>query len=174
MQTGNTDFIYREMSLIKLVFNMIWVMVNQKIQQKELNQTKFYKITHLKLQVIQNMMDTKEDQLQWFTSFLIKRVLVEQSKSSQIINLKINFINRLLKSFRNKNFIHVLETIFWGVNLADMQSLNKYNKGIKYLLCENDLFSKYAWIAPLNDRRGIIIVNAFEKTISKGCKPNKI
>ena len=55
-----------------------------------------------------------------------------------------------------------------------MQSLNKYNKGIKYLLCENDLFSKYAWIAPLNDRRGIIIVNAFEKTISKGCKPNKI
>ena len=36
----------------------------------------------------------------------------------------------------------------WGVDLADMQSLSKYNKGIKYLLCAIDLFSKYAWVFP--------------------------
>ena len=40
MQTGNTDFIYKY-ELDKLVFNVIQLMVNQKIQQKELNQTKF-------------------------------------------------------------------------------------------------------------------------------------
>ena len=62
----------------------------------------------------------------------------------------------------------------WGVNLADMQSLSKYNKGIKYLLCAIDLFSKYAWVVPLKDKRGITIVNAFQKIISKGRKPNKI
>ena len=55
-----------------------------------------------------------------------------------------------------------------------MQSLSKYNKGIKYLLCAIDLFSKYAWVVPLKDKRGITIVNAFEKIISKGRKPNKI
>ena len=55
-----------------------------------------------------------------------------------------------------------------------MQSLSKYNKGIRYLLCAIDLFSKYALVVPLKDRTGIIIVNAFEKIISKGYKPNKI
>ena len=49
MQTGNTDF------------NQIWLMANQKIYQKELNQTKYGEITHFKLQVIQNMMVIKED-----------------------------------------------------------------------------------------------------------------
>ena len=55
-----------------------------------------------------------------------------------------------------------------------MQSLNKYNKGIQCLLCAIDLFSKYAWIVPLKEKRGITIVNAFQKIISKGRKPNKI
>ena len=55
-----------------------------------------------------------------------------------------------------------------------MQALSKYNKGIKYLLCAIDLFSKYAWVVPLKDKRGITTVNAFQKWISKGRKPNKI
>ena len=55
-----------------------------------------------------------------------------------------------------------------------MQLLSKYNKRIKYLLCTIDLFSKYAWVVPLKDKRGISIVNAFQKIISEGRKPNKI
>ena len=62
----------------------------------------------------------------------------------------------------------------WGIDLADIQSLSKYNKGIKYLLCAIDLFSKYAWVVPLKDKRRISIVNAFQKIVSKGRKPNKI
>ena len=54
-----------------------------------------------------------------------------------------------------------------------MQSLSKYNKGIKYLLCAIDLYSKYVWVVPLKDKRGITIVNAFQKIISKRM-PNKI
>ena len=48
-----------------------------------------------------------------------------------------------------------------------MQSLSKYNKGIKYLLCAIDLFSKHAYVVPFKDKRGISIVNAFQKIISK-------
>ena len=55
-----------------------------------------------------------------------------------------------------------------------MQSLSKYNKGIKYLLSAIDLFSKYTWVVPSKDKRGISIVNAFEKIISEERKPNKI
>ena len=64
-----------------------------------------------------------------------------------------------------------------------MQSLSKYNKGIKYLLCAIDLFSKYAWVIPVKDKKGVSIVNAFQKILdssnrskakSKRRKPNKI
>ena len=55
-----------------------------------------------------------------------------------------------------------------------MQSVSKYNNRIKYLLCEIDLFSEYAWVIPLKDKIGTSIVNAFKKIISKGRPPNKI
>ena len=48
-----------------------------------------------------------------------------------------------------------------GVDLADMQSLSKYNKGIKSLLCAIDLFSKYAWVVPIKDKKAVSIVDAF-------------
>ena len=46
-----------------------------------------------------------------------------------------------------------------------MQSLSKYNRGIKYLLCVIDLFSKYAWVIPIKDKNRTSIVNAFKKNI---------
>ena len=56
-----------------------------------------------------------------------------------------------------------------------MQSLSRKNKGIKYLLCVIDLFSKYAFVVPLKDKNGISIVNVFNKIIKQSeRKPNKI
>ena len=54
------------------------------------------------------------------------------------------------------------------VDLAHMQSLSKYNKGLKYLLRAVDLFSTYAWIIPMKDKQGTSIANAFKKIISEG------
>ena len=49
------------------------------------------------------------------------------------------------------------------------------NKGIKYLLCAIDFFSKYAFVVPLKDKKGISIANAFNKIIKQSNrKPNKI
>ena len=56
-----------------------------------------------------------------------------------------------------------------------MQLISKYNKGIRYLLCAIDLFSKYAWVGPLKDKKGVSIVNAFQNILdSSKRKPNKI
>ena len=41
-------------------------------------------------------------------------------------------------------------------------------------MCAIDLFSKYAWVVPIKDKKGTSIVNAFQKIISEGRKPNKI
>ena len=55
-----------------------------------------------------------------------------------------------------------------------MQSLRKFNKGFRYLLCGIDLFSKYAWVISIKDKKSASIVNAFKKIISEKRKPNKI
>ena len=63
----------------------------------------------------------------------------------------------------------------WGVDLADMQLISKYNKGIRYLLCAIDLFSKYAFAVPLKDKKGTTIVNAFRSIFDDSKrKPYKI
>ena len=63
----------------------------------------------------------------------------------------------------------------WGADLADMQLISKYNKGTKYLLYEIDIFSKYAWVIPLKGKKGVNIVNAFDKVLDDSKrKPNKI
>ena len=41
-------------------------------------------------------------------------------------------------------------------------------------MCAIDIFSKYAWVVPLKDKRGISIINAFQKILLEGRKPNKI
>ena len=56
-----------------------------------------------------------------------------------------------------------------------MQLISKCKKGIRYLLCVTDLFSKYAWVVPLKDRKGITVANAFQGILNtSNTKPNKI
>ena len=44
-----------------------------------------------------------------------------------------------------------------------MQLISKFNKGIRFLLCFIDIYSKYTWVVPLKDKKGVTIVNAFQK-----------
>ena len=63
----------------------------------------------------------------------------------------------------------------WGADQADTQLIIKFNKGFRCLLCVIDIYSKYAWILSLKDKKGTTITNAFQKTLKESnCKPNKI
>ena len=56
-----------------------------------------------------------------------------------------------------------------------MQLLSRYNKGIRFLLCVIDIFSRYAWVVPLKDKKGVSIVTAFQSILKQSNrKPNKI
>ena len=56
-----------------------------------------------------------------------------------------------------------------------MQLISKFNKGFRFLLCVIDIYSKYAWVVPLKDKKGVSIVNTFQNISKKSnTKPNKI
>ena len=97
--------------------------------------------------------------------------LIKRTQSDKPNEPNYQLANELHKSiirkFKKRKVYSSYKDNFWGVDLADMQSLRKYNKGIKYLLCAIDLFSKYAWVIPIKDKKETSILNALKKIISK-------
>ena len=97
------------------------------------------------MQLIQNMMVIKEDQLQWFLDK--KSASLNKSSGSGIVNepnyqLANELHKPIIRKFKKRKVYSSFRDNIWGVDLADMQSLSKYNKGNKYLLCAIDIFSK--------------------------------
>ena len=69
----------------------------------------------------------------------------------------------IIRKFKERKVYSSFRDDIWGVDLAYMQSLSKYNKGNNYLLWAIDLFSKYVWVIPVKDKIETSIANAFEK-----------
>ena len=81
----------------------------------------------------------------------------------------------VIKKFKERKVYSQFKDNIWGVDLGDMQSLSRKNKGIRYLLCATDLYSKYAFVIPLENKKGISVTNGFNKVIKQSNrKPNKI
>ena len=98
----------------------------------------------------------------------------DTTKSSSLI-LADELHQPVIKKFNKRKVYSQFKDNIWGVDLANMQSLSKKNKGIKNLLCVIDLFSKYAFVVPLKDKKGNSVTNGFNKIIKQsGRKPNKI
>ena len=56
-----------------------------------------------------------------------------------------------------------------------MQLIRKFNKGIRFLLCVIYIYSKYTWVAPFKDKKGVTVINAFQNVLDKSdLKPSKI
>ena len=81
----------------------------------------------------------------------------------------------IIKNFKRRKVYCSFKDNIWGVDLADMQLISKYNKVIRYLLCVIDLFSRYAWVIPLKNKKGGTIDEGFKKILDdSNRKPNKI
>ena len=103
----------------------------------------------------------------------LERSSLKRTESNKILAEELH--KPVIKIFNKRKVYSQFKDNIWGVDLADMQSLSKKNKGIKFLLCAIDLYSKYAFVVPLKDKKGISIVNAFNKIIKQSNrKPNKI
>ena len=86
-----------------------------------------------------------------------------------------NYTNQLLENFKKRTVYSVFKDNIWVADLADIQLISKFNKGFKFLSCVIDIFSKHAWVVLLKDKKGVSIVDTFQKILDKsGRKPNKM
>ena len=68
----------------------------------------------------------------------------------------------IISKFKKRRVYSSFKDNIWGDDLAGMQLISKFNKGFRFLLCVIDIFSKYAWVVPLKDKKVVSIVNAFQ------------
>ena len=100
---------------------------------------------------------------------------VVNNEIKQNLQLAKELCKPIIRNFKKRTVCSGFKNNIWDVDLAVMQSLGKYNKGIKHLLCAVDLFSKYAWVISMKDKKGVIIVDAFQKRLEKSNrKPSEI
>ena len=80
----------------------------------------------------------------------------------------------ITKKFRRKVYARFKDNIC-AADLAEMESFSSKNKNVKYLLCVIDVFTKYAWVKLLQNKKGKTVLNAFIKIVNKSNhKPNKL
>ena len=173
MQTGNTDFLYRN-ELDKAGFQHDMAYGKSKDLAKRTQSDKVLRDKAFKI-----ASDPKYDGYQRGLASMVYKFFDKKSSGSGVdaepnYQLANELHRQIIRKFKKQKVYSLFRDNIWGVDLADMQSSSKYNKGIKYLLGAIDLFSKYAWVVSLKCKREISIVNAFQKIISKERKPNEI
>ena len=176
MQAGNTDFIHK-IELDKVCFQHDAAYSDSKDLVKRTPSDKI-----LKGKVFKIASNPKYDKYLRGLASMVYRFFDKKSKGSSIKNdIKENqqLANELhkpiIRKFKKRKVYSSFKDNIWGVDLADMQLISKYNKGIRYLLCAINLFSKHAFVVPLKDKKGTTVVNAFQSILDKSKrKPNKI
>ena len=101
--------------------------------------------------------------------------LTDKSVSGSGVNIPLEFNEQLaeelhkpiIRNFKKITVYSGFSDNIWGADLTDMQLISKFNKGFRFLLCVIDIFSKDAWVIPLKVKKGISIVNAFQKIFKR-------
>ena len=84
-----------------------------------------------------------------------------ESKQNQHLNEELH--KPIIINFKNRKVYSSFKENIWGA--INIKLISKFSKGIRFLLCVIDVFSKYAWVVPLKDKKGVNIVNAFQKVL---------
>ena len=175
MQTRDTNYIYKN-ELDKACFQHDMAYSKYKDLEKRTQSDKVLK--DKAFEIADNL---KYDGYQRGLASMVYRFFDKKSKGSGIKNetkenqqLANELHKPIIRKFKKKVYSSFKDNI-WGVDLADMQLISKCNDGIRYLLCAIDLFSKYAFVIPLKDKKGSTIANAFQSNLENlEGKPNKI
>ena len=181
-ETGDTNYIYKN-ELDKACFTHDATYSDSKDLSKRTVADKILRNRAFNI--------AKDPKCDWYQRGLASMVYDFFDKKSKVrcvkhVNTKLTPQNQQLAEELHKSIIRKFEKRkvhaafkdnIWGADLVDMQLLSRFNKGIRFLLCVIGIFSKYAWVVPLKDKKGISIVKAFQsilKQTNSKRKPNKI
>ena len=130
----------------------------------------------LKSKAYKTGVDPKVDGYQRGVAAMVYKFFNERSKGSGIENKQLadELHTPIVRNFKRRKVYSSFKDNIWGVDLADTTLISKFNKGIKYLFCVIDLFSRYGLVIGLKNKKGDSIVEGFKKILSSGRKPNKI
>ena len=177
IQTGNTNYIYKN-ELDKACFAHDASYSDSKDLTKRTAADKV-----LKDKAFNIAKDPKYGGYQRGLTSMIYKFFDKKSKGSGIAIKSVSQNQQLaeelhkaiVRKFKKRKVQSTFNNDIWGANLADMQFTSKYNKGVRFLLFVIDIFSKYAWVAPLKNKKGASIVAAFQSILKQSNKkPNKI
>ena len=124
----------------------------------------------------------KYDRYQRGLASMVYKYFDKKSKVGSVnIEVKHNkqlakeLLKPIIRNFKKRTVYSGFKNNIWGADLANMQLISNFNKGFRFLLCVIDIFRKYAWVVPLKDKKGVTIVDAFQKILDDSDrKPNKI
>ena len=179
-ETGDTNYIYKN-ELDKACFAHDAAYSASKYLTKRTVADKI-----LKNRAFNIAKDQKYDGYQRGLASMIYKFFDKKSKGSgaKHVNTKLAPQNQqlaeelhkpIIRKFEKRKVHAAFKDNVWGADFADMQLLNKCNKEIRFLLCVIDIFSKYAWVVPLKDKKDVSIVAAFQSILKQSNrKPNKI
>ena len=88
---------------------------------------------------------------------------IDTNEIKQNLQLELELHKPTTRNFKKGTVYSEFKDNIWGADLADMQLISKFDKGFRFLLCVIDIFSKYSWVVLLKDKKGVNIVNAFQK-----------
>ena len=109
---------------------------------------------------------------QQYGTFLVKNIIRSKRKLGLGVEDHNKILSEELHKSKRKNYprrriiVNHIDEIF-AADLVEMQKFAKLNKGYRYLLTCIDIFSKYSWVIPLKDKKGITIKNALEKIFNE-------
>ena len=104
--------------------------------------------------------DKKYDGYQRGLASMVYTFFDKKSQGSGLANkeniqLDDELHNPIIRKLKKRKVYSSFRDNIWGADLADMQLLSKFNKGFRFLLCVIDIFSKYAWVIPLKDKKSV-------------------
>ena len=173
-ETGDTSYIYKN-ELDKACFQHDMAYGNFKDLKRRTFSDKV-----LKDKAFNIAKNPKYDGYERGLASMVYKFFDKKSKGGGIANepnyqLANELHKPIIRKFKKRKVYSGFKDNIWGADLADMQLISKFNKGFRFLLCVIDIFSKYAWVFPLKDKKGISIAGAFQKMLDdSNRKPNKL
>ena len=174
MQTGNTNYIYKN-DLDKACFQHDMAYGKYKDLTKRTQSDKV-----LKDKAFKTASNPKYDRYQRGLASMVFKFFDKKSTGSSINPISNQqpadeLREPIIRKFKRRKVYSSFKDNIWGADLVDIQLISKFNKGIRYLLCVIDIFSKYVWVFPLKNKKEVTIVNAFKAILNNSKrKPNKL